>query len=78
MTHNNFASAKKYVSLGVGAALLSGYALSEEDEEHFDIFPLDRHFPKRKIGIIVRKRKYLSSAVKAFVRSIKPDIQLLN
>lgn len=76
MTHNNFVSVKKYVALGIGAALLSGYALSEEDEKRFDVFALDRYFPKRKIGIVVRKRKYLSPAAKAFIRAIKPDIQL--
>jgi DNA-binding transcriptional LysR family regulator len=77
MTHNNFVSVKKYVALGMGAALLSGYALSEEDEPYFDIFSLDRYFPRRKIGIVLRKRKYLAPAVKAFIRTIKPNIEFV-
>lgn len=75
MTHNNFVSVKKYVALGLGVALLSSYAISEEDKKTFEIFSLDRYFPKRRIGLVLRKRKYLSPAVKAFIRTIKPDIQ---
>jgi DNA-binding transcriptional LysR family regulator len=40
-----------------------------------DIFSLDRYFPKWKMGLLLRKRKYLSPAVRAFIRTIKPDIQ---
>jgi DNA-binding transcriptional LysR family regulator len=75
MTHNNFVSVKRYVSLGVGAGLLNGYAITEEDEESFEIYSLDRFFPKRKIGLLFKTRKYLSPAVKAFIRTIKPEIQ---
>jgi DNA-binding transcriptional LysR family regulator len=75
MTQNNFVSVKKYVALGLGAAILSGFAVSEEDERTFDVFPLDRYFPKRKYGLLLRKKKYLSPAVKAFIRTIKPNIQ---
>ncbi len=75
MIHNNFVSVKRYVALGVGAALLSGYAITEEDKKTFEIFSLDRFFPKRKIGLLFKKRKYLSPVVKAFIRTIKPEIQ---
>ena len=75
MTHNNFFSMKKYVSLGVGVALLSDYAVSAEDEKTMEILSLDQYFPKRKVGLLLRKRKYLSPAVRAFICTIKPDIQ---
>ncbi len=75
MTQNNFVSVKKYVAAGLGATILSGIAVSEEDEGMFDVFPLDRYFPKRKYGLLLRKKKYLSPAAKAFIRTIKPDIQ---
>ena len=75
MTLNNFASVKKYVAQGLGASILSGYAVSEEEQELFDIFPLNKYFPKRKYGLLLKKKKYLSPAVRAFIRSIKPDIQ---
>jgi DNA-binding transcriptional LysR family regulator len=76
MTHNNFVSVKRYVALGMGIALLSGYAFSEEDEKVFQILSLDQYFPKRKYGLLLRKKKYLPPAVKAFIHRIKPDIQL--
>jgi DNA-binding transcriptional LysR family regulator len=75
MIHNNFVSVKKYVALGLGIALLSGYAVSEEDEKTIDIFSLDRYFPRRRMGLLLRIRKYLSPAVKAFIRTVKPSIQ---
>jgi DNA-binding transcriptional LysR family regulator len=74
MTHNNFVSIKKYVAHGMGVAILGSHGLSPEDEQNFDIYSLDRYFPKRRYGIILKKKKYHSAMVKAFIRSIKPDI----
>jgi len=75
MTHNNFLSVKKYVALGLGAAIVGGHAISKKDEREIDILSLDKYFPKRRYGVLLRKRKYLSPAVKAFIRTIKPTIQ---
>ena len=75
MTHNNFSSMKRYVNLGVGVALLSDYAVSAEDEKTMDVLSLDTYFPKRKVGLLLRKRKYHSPAVQAFLRTLVPDIQ---
>jgi DNA-binding transcriptional LysR family regulator len=78
MTHNNSMSIKKYVAQGIGAALISGYAVSDEDKKSLDIYPMDRYFPKRRYAILLRKKKYLPLAVKAFLRTIKPDITFAN
>ena len=75
MILNNYVEVKKYVELGIGVSILDGYTLTEEDKNRLDIFSLDPFFGKRKYGLIFRKRKYLSPAVKAFIRSIKSDIQ---
>ena len=75
MTHNNHASIKKYVALGTGVALLGGHTILKEDEKTLDTFPLDRYFPERKCGLLLRKRKYISPMVKAFIRTLKPDIE---
>jgi DNA-binding transcriptional LysR family regulator len=75
MTLNNFVSVKNYVAQGLGVAILSGFAVSEEDKKTFDVFSLNRYFPKRKYGLLIKKKKYFSPAVKAFIRNIKPDIQ---
>lgn len=76
MTLNNFSSVKKYVAQGLGAAILSGYAVSNEEKKLFDVFPLDQYFPKRKYGLLVKKKKYLSPAARAFILNIRPDILL--
>ena len=75
ITHNNHVSVKRYVALGMGAAILSGHTVSEEDEKMIDIYPLDRYFPRRKYALLLRKRKYISPMVKAFIRTMKPDLE---
>ena len=72
---NNYESVKKYVALGIGIAILDDYALTGEDRKSLDIFSLDHFFGKRDYGLILRKKKYLSPAAKAFIRSIRPGIQ---
>ena len=74
MTHNNFVSMKRFVAYGMGVAILGAHAISREDEKNFDIYSLDKFFPKRKYRILLKKKKYLSGMVKAFILSIKPDI----
>jgi LysR family cys regulon transcriptional activator len=75
MTHNNFMSMKKYVAIGMGAAILGRHAVSREDEKIFDIFSLDRYFPKRKHGIVLKKNRYISPMLRSFLKTIKPDIK---
>jgi DNA-binding transcriptional LysR family regulator len=73
-SHVNFVNVKKYVAQGMGVAILGRIAISQEDEQNFDIYSLDRYFPKWKYGILLKKKKYHSAMVKAFIRTIKPDI----
>lgn len=75
MTLNNFTLIKKYVGLGMGAALMNDYGISPEDDKNLEILSVDQYFPKRKVGLLLRKRKYLSPTIRAFIRTIKPDIQ---
>jgi LysR family cyn operon transcriptional activator len=75
MTHNNFVSMKKYVAMGMGAAILGGHAISNDDEKIFDIFSLDHYFPKRIYRILLNKKKYLSPMVRSLLHTIKPDIE---
>jgi DNA-binding transcriptional LysR family regulator len=78
ITHNNFLAVKTYVSLGLGVAMLSGHVVTKQDEETLDVYDLDEYFPKRTVALLIRKRKYLSPAVSAFLRTIKPDILFTN
>lgn len=74
MAHNSFVSIKRYVANGMGVAILGRVAISLEDEQSFDIYSMDRYFPQWTYGILLKKKKYLSPGVKAFLRTIKPDI----
>ena len=72
-TLNNFETVKKFVALGSGVSILDEYAVGREDRETLDVFPLDRFFPRRKYGLILRKKKYLPPMVRAFISRITPD-----
>jgi DNA-binding transcriptional LysR family regulator len=75
MIRNNFVSVKKFVALGLGASMLDSFVVTKEDEKTIDVLSLDQYFPKRKYGLLLRKRKYITPAAKAFIHIIKPDIQ---
>ncbi|MEW6667180.1 MAG: LysR family transcriptional regulator [Thermodesulfobacteriota bacterium] len=74
---NNYDSVKKYVALGLGVSILDDYALTARDRQRLDIFSLDRYFEPRRYGLILRKRKYLTPAAKAFIRIIQPNTELV-
>ena len=69
---NNYENTKKYVGLGIGVSIIDDYMLTQEDKEKLDVFPLDQFFKARRFGITLRKRKYLSPAVKTFLKTIMP------
>ena len=74
---NNFSSMKHYVSLGMGVSIVDDFILDGNDEARLDVFSLEAHFPPREYGLLLRKQKYLSPAVKTFLRLMKPDLPLL-
>jgi DNA-binding transcriptional LysR family regulator len=76
ITLSNFQAVKTYVAMGLGVALLTSYVLTKQDEPNLDIYDMSEFFPKRKVSILIKKRKYLSPAVSAFLRTIKPDFSL--
>jgi hypothetical protein len=49
--------------------------ITKQDEEMLDIYDLDEYFPKRKVAVLIRKRKYLSPAASGFLKTIKPGIR---
>jgi DNA-binding transcriptional LysR family regulator len=74
MLHNSFVSIKRYVARGMGVAILSEQAISQEDEQYFNIYSLDRYFPRNRYVILLNKKKYHPAMVKALIRTLKPDI----
>ena len=74
MRLNNSLTIKKCVAHGMGVAILSRVNISRQDEQDFDTYSVAHYFPKIKYAILLKKRKYLSAMVKAFIQTIKPDI----
>jgi len=74
---NNFQAIKEYVAMGMGVCIMDDKMIFGRDRSKLDVFPLDHIFEKRKYRLIMRRGKYLSPAVKAFVRTIKPGLELV-
>jgi DNA-binding transcriptional LysR family regulator len=73
-TQTSIVSVKKYIELGLGATISVGNVISAGDEDKFEIIYLDKYFKDRTYYLFLRRKKYRSPAVNAFIRAIKPDI----
>lgn len=62
---------KKYVELGLGVSIVTSICLS--GNEQLATIPLDRYFPKRTYGVVVRKGKLLSPQARAFLELLDAD-----
>lgn len=60
---------KKYVELGLGVSIVTSICLT--GEEKLATIPLNRYFPQRTYGLVVRKGKYLSAPAKRFLELVK-------
>jgi DNA-binding transcriptional LysR family regulator len=56
---------KKYVELGLGISIVTDVCLTGGDR--LACIALDRYFPKRGYGIVLRRGKFLSPQAKRFV-----------
>ena len=56
---------KKYVELGLGISIVTDVCLTGED--NLARIPLERYFPKRSYGIVLRRGKFLSPQAKRFL-----------
>lgn len=65
---------KKYVEMGLGLSIVSGICLT--GEEQLFSYPLDRYFPKRTYGVVMRRGKFLSPQAKRFIEFIDPKFFL--
>ncbi len=60
---------KKYVEMGLGISIVTDVCLT--GEEKLVKFPLDKYFPKRTYGIVLRRGKYLSPQAKRFIETME-------
>lgn len=63
---------KKYVELGMGISIVTNICLT--GREKLAVIPLDRYFPKRSYGAVVRRGKFISPQARRFLEIMDPDI----
>ena len=62
---------KKYVELGMGISIVNGACLTGDDQ--VKAFTLDKYFPKRSYGVIIREGKFLTPQAKIFIDMLDPE-----
>jgi DNA-binding transcriptional LysR family regulator len=65
---------KKYVDMGIGVGILSALTLTQEDKERFAIFNVTNIFGKVDIGIYISYSRYISTAMKEFIKLFAPEL----
>lgn len=61
---------KKYVELGLGISIVTSICLTGGEE--LCAMPLDRYFPKRTYGVVLKRGKFLSPAARRFIETMDP------
>lgn len=62
---------KKYVELGLGVSIVTSICLT--GGERLAVIPLDRYFPKRSYGAVLRRGKFLTPQAKLFIEMMDPE-----
>ncbi|HRN61315.1 MAG TPA: LysR family transcriptional regulator [Luteimonas sp.] len=65
---------KQYVAMGMGISILSSICLTDADRGRLVTRPLDRFFPARSYGVVMRKGKLPTPQARAFMDLIHPDM----
>jgi DNA-binding transcriptional LysR family regulator len=63
---------KKYVALGLGISIVTSICLS--GKEKLAMTPLNKYFPKRNYGVVVRRGKFISPVARRFFELMDKDI----
>lgn len=64
---------KEYVQLGMGISIVTRICLTEKDR--LATIPLNRYFPQRSYGVVLRKGKFLSPQAQRFVDILNADAE---
>lgn len=62
---------KKYVEIGLGISIVTDICLT--GDERLARIPVDRYFPKRSYGAVIRRGKYLGVTGRRFLETLDPD-----
>lgn len=62
---------KKYVELGMGISIVTSICITEHDK--LATIPLERYFPERSYGVVLRQGKFLSPQARKFIELMAPN-----
>src|SRR5690606_37795128 len=65
---------QQYVAMGMGISILSSICLPDAAHGRLATRPLDRFFPARSSGVLMRKGRLPSAHARAFMDLIRPDL----
>lgn len=63
---------KKYVELGMGVSIVTDICLN--DEKKLAKIPLNKYFPKRSYGVVMRRGKLISPQARHFLRTMSEEL----
>jgi DNA-binding transcriptional LysR family regulator len=64
---------KKYVEYGLGISIVTDICLTGDDD--VGRINLDRYFPTRSYGVVIRKGKHLSTSARVFLEAMDPEFK---
>lgn len=65
---------KEYVAIGLGISIVTGICITEADRQRLVVRNMQRWFPQRSYGVVMRKGKFLSAEARAFIDLIRPGL----
>jgi LysR family transcriptional regulator, low CO2-responsive transcriptional regulator len=65
---------KEYVAMGLGISIVTGICITEADRVRLAVRNMQRWFPQRSYGVVMRKGKFLSTEARAFIDLIRPGL----
>lgn len=64
---------KTYVRLGLGISIVTDICMNDGDTDQLVSHPLDRYFPKRSYGVVMRRGKFMSPQAKRFLETLDSE-----
>jgi DNA-binding transcriptional LysR family regulator len=74
MEMNTSENIKNYVEMGIGVGILSSLTVTHKDKDRFTIYNLNKLFGTVDLGIYYRKEKYISMAMRQFIKLFAPEL----
>ncbi|MSQ14959.1 MAG: LysR family transcriptional regulator [Dehalococcoidia bacterium] len=72
---SDFEAVKRYVSLGLGVAVVSGICLTEDDQTRLEIVKIPPDYGgQTTYGVLIRERKYVDAALKGVLTLLEVSI----